>query len=357
MSLYRKRRIRPGAPPGLPGAAADAPGNASIGVVDYDRENLDETDAVDTVTACGYASSGRPTWVHVQGRPDVALLRAFGDSYGLHPLATEDVLHTGQRPKLEPYQDQLFVILQVPSVDGESVELHQLSLFLGQDWLISFFDGPADPFGNIRERLRNPVSPRIRNLGVDYLFYALLDNAVDLAFPALEVYAERIGALEETVFDNPTRAALDRIHSIKREMLGLRQALWPQREVLSALARDSFTLITDETRLFLRDCYDHTIQVMDLLESYREMGSALLDVYLSSVSNRMNDVMKVLTIISTMFIPLSFLVGVYGMNFDSSASPWNMPELGMRYGYPALLFLMLCIVLGMLYFFRRREWI
>ncbi|MEJ2602010.1 MAG: magnesium/cobalt transporter CorA, partial [Gammaproteobacteria bacterium] len=190
-----------------------------------------------------------------------------------------------------------------------------------------------------------------------YLFYALIDTAVDLHFPVLEVLGDRIETLELTVFDDPSREALDEIHRLKRELVLLRRTLWPQRDALTTLVRDDHPLIARDTRPYLRDCYDHTVHALDLVESYREMASSLLEVYLSSLSNRMNDVMKVLTIIATVFIPLSFIAGVYGMNFDTEASPWNMPELGLRYGYPVLWLIMLAIVAGMLVYFRRKRWL
>ena len=196
----------------------------------------------------------------------------------------------------------------------------------------------------------------LRANGVDYLFYALVDLAIDLAFPVLEHLGERIETLELSVFDNPDRAALDEIHDLKRELVLVRRLLWPQRDMLNALIRDEHPAISDGTRLFLRDCSDHCVHALDLVESYREMASSLLEVYLSSLSNRMNDVMKVLTMIATVFIPLSFIVGLYGMNFDRGVSAWNMPELGMRYGYPLLWLVMLGVVAGMLVFFRRRGW-
>jgi len=220
---------------------------------------------------------------------------------------------------------------------------------------VSFHPGHEDPFDPVRQRLRRSGS-RIRQRGVDYLFYALIDTAVDLTFPVMEALGERIEALEMTVFDDPSREALDEIHRLKRELVVLRRSLWPQRDALNGLVRDEHETLAADTRPYLRDCYDHTVHALDLVESYREMASSLLEVYLSSLSNRMNDVMKVLTIIATLFIPLSFIVGVYGMNFDTQASPWNMPELGLRYGYPLLWLVMLSIVAGMLIWFRRKGW-
>jgi magnesium transporter len=250
----------------------------------------------------------------------------------------------------------LFVVLGVPELLGNGVRTAQLSLFLGEAWVVSFYSGRADPFAAVRERLRRNNS-RLRRGGTDYLLYTLIDTAVDTFFPLMETLGERIEALETTVFDEPSREALDEIHQLKRELVLLRRMLWPQRDMLGSLLRDEFRLVGHETRLYLRDCHDHCVHALDLVESYREMASSLLEVYLSSLSNRLNDVMKVLTIIATLFIPLSFIVGLYGMNFDRGVSPWNMPELGMRYGYPGLLLFMLCVVAGMLYYFRRKHWL
>ncbi len=323
--------------------------------MDYDAEDLIEKADCTIAEAGRFSESPRPTWLHVSGTPTEALLRAAGDAYGLHPLALEDVLHTGQRPKIEEYDGQLLVIVGMPEQTEHGVETAQLSLFVGKTWLVSFYSGHGDPFEAVRRRAREKGS-RIRRSGVDYLFYTLLDVATDMNFPVLETLGDRIESLEQTVFDDPSRDALDAIHRLKRELVLLRRSLWPQRDVFNALVRDERSLIRSETRPYLRDCYDHAVHALDLVESYREMASSLLEVYLSSLSNRMNDIMRVLTMIATVFIPLSFIVGVYGMNFDTGASRWNMPELGMAYGYPVLWLAMLAIVVGMLIYFRRKRW-
>ena len=351
------RFTRPGTAPGdlsLPLAADRAP--ATLYLMDFESERLTEKPDCTLDDAHDYLDTPNPTWLHVQGMPDKQLLKGIGEARQLHTLALEDVLHTGQRAKLEAYEGQLFAIIGVPEPAPHGIRLGQLSLFLGDTWIVSFYSGQADPLGVIRERIRQDDS-RLRRNGVDYLFYALIDMAVDLVFPVMEELGERIEALELTVFDDPSREALDEIHALKRELVLLRRVLWPERDMLNSLIRDEHPLITAGTRLYLRDCYDHAVHALDLVESYREMASSLLEVYLSSLSNRMNDVMKVLTIIATVFIPLSFIAGVYGMNFDRAASPWNMPELGLRYGYPLLWLFMLAVVAGMLIFFRRKHWI
>jgi magnesium transporter len=265
------------------------------------------------------------------------------------------VARRGRRIKLEAYDAQLFTIVTLPEVSEHGITTAQLSLFLGDTWLVSFYSGHEDPFDAIRQRTYRDSS-RIRRSSIDYLYYSLLDTAIDLVFPIMESLGDRIEALELTVFDDPSREALDEIHKLKRELVLLRRITWPQRDMLNNLLRDELDQISSGTKLYIRDCYDHAIHALDLVESYREMASSLLEVYLSSLSNRMNDVMKLLTIIATVFIPLSFIVGVYGMNFDRSVSPWNMPELGWHYGYPMLWLTMVALVAGMLLYFRRKRW-
>jgi magnesium transporter len=350
------RFTRPGTAPGDLSEPAGGPGApAVLSLMDYDADSIAERQACSLAEAREFFASPHSTWLHVQGPPTEELLRAVGDAYGLHPLALEDVLHTGQRAKVEEYEGQLFTILGAPEAADRGMATAQLSLFLGETWLVSFYSGRDDPFVAVRERLRNTGS-RLRRLGVDYLYYSLIDTMIDHVFPQMEFLGERIEALELSVFDDPSRKALDEIHHLKRELVLLRRLLWPQRDALGNLTRGDHELVKKETRLYLRDCYDHSVHALDLVESYREMASSLLEVYLSSLSNRMNDVMKVLTIIATLFIPLSFIVGVYGMNFDRSASPWNMPELGLRYGYPLLWLVMLLVAGGMLFYFRRKRW-
>ena len=351
------RFTRPGTAPGdltLPGDAEKIPPILSL--MDFDKDGLIEKTDCTLDVAKEFFTSPRATWLHVQGTPDPAMLEAVGQAYHLHMLALEDVVHTGQRAKAEAYDEQLFAIISIADISGDAVSVGQLSLFLGDTWVVSFYSGDADPFVSVRERVRR-VGSRIRNNGVDYLLYSLIDTAVDLVFPLLEGLGDKIEALETKVFDEPSRGALDEIHRLKRELVLLRRLLWPQREMLNSLIREDHQLIKSGTKIYLRDCYDHCVHALDLVESYREMASSLLEVYLSSLSNRMNDVMKVLTIIATIFIPLSFIVGLYGMNFDRSVSAWNMPELGMRFGYPMLLLLMLLVVVLMLVFFRRKRWL
>ena len=357
LHLVPGRFTRPGTAPGdLTGPPESECIPTTLHLLDYNREGYTERSDCSLEEAREYFSSPNPTWLHVNGTPSEELLRAIGDAYGLHSLALEDVLHTGQRAKVETYDAQLFTIVSLPEVTEHGVATAQLSLFLGDTWLVSFYSGHEDPFNAIRQRAYRESS-RIRRSGIDYLYYSLLDTAVDLVFPILETLGDRIESLELTVFDDPNREVLDEIHKLKREFVLLRRVTWPQRDMINTLLRDEHRQIAADTKLYIRDCYDHTVHALDLVESYREMASSLLEVYLSSLSNRMNDIMKLLTIIATVFIPLSFIVGVYGMNFDRSVSAWNMPELGWRFGYPMLWLFMVALVAGMLLYFRRKRWL
>jgi magnesium transporter len=294
-------------------------------------------------------------WVDVQGLANVELIRGLGERYGLHQLTIADIVNAHQRPKLERHDDHLFIVLRLPD-RTEGLVTEQLSILLGRDFVLTFQERPGDCFDPVRERLRRPESP-MRGRGVDYLAYALIDALVDSYFPLLESYGEQIEALEERVIARPEPARVVQIQRLRRELLEVRRALWPQREVLSALLREDTPCIAPGTRLFLRDCADHTAQLLDVVEIHREVSSGLLDLHLSSVSTRMNEIMKVLTIIATIFIPLGFIAGLYGMNFDTEISPFNMPELKWRFGYPFALALMLAVALGMLAYFWRKGWL
>ncbi|HEY5598746.1 MAG TPA: magnesium/cobalt transporter CorA, partial [Kiloniellales bacterium] len=294
-------------------------------------------------------------WVNVDGLRDLDFIRAIGEMFGLHRLALEDVVNVHQRPKVEEYEDHLFVVSRMIAVD-DAPHTEQISLFLGDGYLLTFQETVGDCFDPVRDRIRRHRG-LIRESGADYLTYALLDAVIDGYFPVLEDYGEELEILEDTVLAAPLREHVGQIHEMKRNFLTLRRAIWPQREMISALSRNTSKQVSDQTRVYLRDCYDHTIQLIDILETYREVASGLVDVYLSSVSARMNEIMKVLTIIATIFIPLGFIAGVYGMNFNQGVSPWNMPELSWYFGYPVALGLMAAVAGGLLFFFRRRGWL
>jgi len=295
-------------------------------------------------------------WLNVDGLGDVACLQALADIFQLHPLAMEDVVNVHQRAKVEPYRERTFMVMHMVALN-DHFETEQVSLFLGADFVVTFQGRPGwDCLEPVRERIRKSVQ-RVREGGAGHLAYAILDAVIDHYFPVLEKYGELLEALEDRIVIRPDRTVIAEIHEVKRDLLNLRRAIWPQREALNTLVRDETPHISAETRLYLRDCYDHTVRIIDLVETYREVCSDLMDLYLSSLSNRMNEIMKVLTVISTLFIPLTFVVGVYGMNFNTQASPWNMPELNWYLGYPLCLVLMLAMSIGQLMFFYRKGWI
>lgn len=357
MAYFTKRYHPPGTPPGtLTDKRGEEKEKVVIHLIDYTEQDFVELELQDAGECSAYLERDTITWIHVQGTVEAETLKELGTLFGLHPLALEDVLNTGQRSKADSYEDQLFVIMNLPIIEDEAVRTEQVSLFLGGNFLISFHRGEEHPFTPVMKRLRKH-SGKIRERNADYLLYALLDIIIDRGFPILEYFGEQIEELEEELLENPEKKTLEQIHHTKRELLTLRRMLWPQREVLNLLIRDEQPQIGEEIHVYLRDCYDHTIQIMDLIETYREMTASMLDVYLSSISNRMNEVMKLLTVIATIFIPLTFIVGVYGMNFGTrNHSPWAMPELDWYYGYPALWLVMIVIAGGMVLYFKRRDW-
>ena len=354
MRLFGKRYHPPGTSPGTL-VQAPMPIPVRLRLVDYNESEFLEREFTSPAECAPCLSKDTVTWIHVQGSAAPETMEALGQLLGLHALALEDTLNTGQRPKFEAYGDQAFVILHRPVLMGDVAVVEQVSLFAGERFLVSFHEGAEDPFESVRDRLRRKIG-RYRSSGTDYLLYALIDVIVDEGFPLLEDLGEQIEDLEEQLLEQPSRKALVRIHQIKRELLLLRRMLWPQREVVSGLLRGEIDLIRPETRVYFRDCYDHTIQVMDLIETYRDMTASLLDIYMSGVSNRLNDIMRVLTVIATLFIPLTFITGIYGMNFENAASPWAMPELHWYYGYPLVWLIMIATVVGMVIFFKRRKW-
>ncbi|MDX5376665.1 MAG: magnesium/cobalt transporter CorA [Halomonas sp.] len=301
------------------------------------------------------AAEGPLCWLHVQGLPVAEELELLGERVGLHPLAQEDILNGGQRPKVERFDDGLVVILGIPELDEEGdLHLYQLSLFMGANIVVSVMGETLDPFVVFRRRLKESGG---RALGEpDDLLYGMLDAAVDHAFPVLDSVGERIEELELEILNQPDSSTLERLHGLKRELIMLRRYLWPTREVINQLLRDHNDLFTPDTRLWMRDVYDHTVQVIDLVESYRDMTASLLDVYLSSMSHRLNESMRKLTIVATVFMPLTFIVGVYGMNFAHPTSPFAMPELGWYWGYPVVWGVMIAVAVGMVVWFKRKRW-
>ena len=359
LDLFKKRYHPPGTAPGtLAPPVGPLGGTASAAVVTIGHyAQGGEVPSLHSARLDDQPGAGEWLWVHLQGTPTPEQLRQLGERFDLHPLALEDVANTGQRPKTEFFDGYCALILNAPVRSEEFLQSQQLNLFIGPRWVVSIHEGPTDPFGPIRQRLHNPGKTRhFSRHGAAYLGYALMDLVVDQAFPILEELGGHIETLEEAVLEGPDRATQTRIHQLRREMLLLRRQLWPTREALARLLREGDGLFDGDVRPYFRDVHDHVIHIMDLLESYREMTASLVDAYLTGVNHRLNEVMKVLTVIATIFIPLTFLVGVYGMNFEHPESPWAMPELAAYYGYPLVWLLMIAVAGGMLYAFRRRGW-
>jgi magnesium transporter len=324
-----------------------------IRLIDYDEVQLQEKEPKTIEDCFPFKDLPTVTWVNIDGLHDIEIMEKIGKHFGLHPLVLEDILNTEQRPKLEDFDDYIFVVLKMLHYDESEGEIRaeQISIILGSNFVLSFQERVGDIFNPLRERIRN-AKGRVRKMGPDYLAYGLLDAIVDNYFVVLEKLGEQIEGMEEELVTNPTPETLQKIHNLKREMIFLRKSVWPLREVVSRLERGESPLIKEATGIYLRDVYDHTIQVIDTIETYRDMLSGMLDIYLSSISNRMNQVMKVLTIIATIFIPLTFVAGIYGMNFE------YMPELKWHWFYPKAFWLvMLGVAALMLVYFRRKRWL
>ncbi|HIJ53178.1 MAG TPA: magnesium/cobalt transporter CorA [Planctomycetes bacterium] len=355
----KKRSKKAGLPPGtLVHIGEKKAESVKISYFDYDEQNFQEKQVSNIEECFPFKTTPTVTWINIDGLHDVEIIEKLGKQFELHPLVLEDVLHTEQRPKYEDFDKYIFIVLRMLQYNEkiQDIESEQVSLILGANFVISFQERIGDVFDFVRERLRN-AKGKIRKMGSDYLAYALLDAIVDSYFAILEKFGERIESMEEKLVTNPTEKTLQLIHNMKREMISLRKSIWPLREVISGVQRSESSLISETTGLYLRDVYDHTIQVIDTVESFRDMVSGMLDIYLSSISNKMNAVMKVLTIIATIFIPLTFIAGIYGMNFNPEKSPWNMPELNWYWGYPAVCLIMAVVAVIMLVYFRRKKWL
>lgn len=350
----QRRRTPPGAAPGTVKIDPEAP-PPLIKVIAFSPQNLVEQSLHDPDEVLKYVGQYPVTWVNVDGLGDAKVLKRLAEIFHIHPLALEDVVNVHQRAKLEHYPEHQFLVFH--QMDAfEHLQSEQISLFFGKNYLLTFQEEAGDCFEPVRERIRQHVG-LVRSAGPDYLAYAVLDATVDHYFPLLEAYGERLDDLETQIIATPETTTMTQIHDIKRELLVLRRKIWPLRDALNTLVRDPVPHVTDSTRIYLRDCYDHVMRIIDLLETYRELASDLLDFQLSAVSYKINEVMRVLTIIATIFIPLTFIVGVYGMNFDPDYSPWNMPELRWYWGYPLVWALMIGVTLGLLAFFYRKGWI
>ena len=350
---FRRRAVPVGSPPGTLVADPDAR-PPEIGAMAYGPETLLEAKFDTPEELIGFGAGLPVLWVNVDGLGEPDVLLSLGESFGVHRLVLEDAINLGQRAKVERYGDQAFIVVRMPLAGAHGTE--QVSMVLGARFLLTMQEHSGDVFEAVRHRIRNSLG-RLRGAGPDYLAYALIDAVVDGYFPVLEGFGDELDALEDEVFAEPDRETLARLHGLKRDLVNIRKAIWPHRELLAGLEREAGDLFTEETRHYLRDVYDHVIRIIDLGEALREVAADLMNTYLTMASNRMNEVMKVLTIVATIFIPLGVIAGVYGMNFDTSISNWNMPELGWVFGYPAVLLLMLFVGAGMLLFMRSRRWL
>jgi magnesium transporter len=354
--MIRMKYHVPGTPPATLISKAESEGGPPvITLIQYDRDSIFEGE-FDTFEALMQRfDPAMVNWINVDGLSDVELLRKLGDRFNIHPLALEDVLNTTQRPKVELYADHFFIVSEMIYEVDRRIALEQLSIFLGSSFVMTIQEeSQHDVFEQVRSHLRSGRG-YARKMKSDYLAYALLDATVDQFYPILDTLGESVEGIEQELLRKPSRETQRRLYEIKRLLLQLRRTAWPQREIFNTLIRDDSGLISKETQIFLRDCYDHTVQIIDILESYRDLAAGLMDVYLSSLSFRTNEIMRVLTVISSIFIPLTFLAGVYGMNFNTE-QPWNMPELNWPFGYLLCLGVMACIAAGMILFFKRKNW-
>lgn len=344
-----RRRSKPGAVPGTLTIPHDAPAT-TIRLMAYGRGQFVEREVRDPHELTQLLGNWPVIWVDVVGLGSEETLRTLAQIFHIHPLALEDIVHVHQRAKVDPFEQHLFGALRIPDPSGEQLT-EQFSFVLGKNYLVTFQERPGDCFDLVRAGIRSESGPLRHGTMPDALAYRLIDAAIDAYFPEVEHIGDRLDELDDHAIGSDGHAAFGRLHAVKRELLMLRRAVWPLRDALNELRRESTPFVTDETRVYLRDCYDHTVQLIDLLESYRDIAGDVRDFFLSSISNRMNEVMKTLTVISTIFLPISFIAGMYGMNFDV------MPELRWRYGYAFALGMMAGVVALMLWFFYRRGWL
>jgi magnesium transporter len=351
--LKKKRSDTIGLPPGtLIHIGERKAEKAKIRILDYDEVKIEEKEATTIEETFPFKDKPTVTWVNIDGLHEIDIIEKLGNYFNLHPLLLEDVLNTDQRPKMEDYGDYIFIILKMlySSANKDGIEAEQVSLVLGSNFVISFQEREGDVFDPVRERIKKNKG-KIRKAGADYLAYALVDAIVDNYFTIQENVGESLEDTEQQLTTNPSQETLKQIGELKKEMIFLRKSIWPLRELISGLERCESTLINESTGAYLRDVYDHTIQIIDTIENYRDITSGMVDIYLSSISNRMNEVMKVLTIFASIFIPLTFVAGIYGMNFEF------MPELKWHWGYFALLGFMAFVGVSLVIYFKKKRWL
>lgn len=357
--LIHSRLEKIGLPPGTAIHVGDKVAEkVKLTVIDYDQQTHVLMYPEEVGECARFVDKKTVSWINVDGLHRTEIIEKLGECFNVHPLTVEDILNTGQRPKVDVFDDYIYLVLKMPEydVDLHEVRLEQVSFILCENSIISFQEKQGDTFEAVRNRIKNSKG-RIRKLGPDYLLYALIDSVVDNYFVLLEKIGDEIEFIEEELVANPTPSTLQRIHFLKREMILLRKSVWPLREVINSLHRDEIPFISDKITFYLKDLYDHTIQVIDTVETFRDIIAGILDIYLSSISNRMNEIMKVLTIFAALFIPLTFIAGIYGMNFNTEKSPFNMPELSWYYGYPLALLVMAVVAVALLFYFKKKKWL
>ncbi len=363
--MYHKRRSPPGSAPAtlVPHSVDGDSRHPKIDAIFYDAGKLVEAHSHSIEEIFSKIGAARFAWINISGLGDLETLKSVATRMKIHPLALEDVLNLGQRPKVEEADDYLFVIAQMVYLNREKAFCHeQISMFIADNLLVSIQEEPEfDVFDQVRARLRAGRS-MIRQSGVDYLAYAMIDSIVDHYYPVLENVGNRLDQLERLALTHPTRDLVEQIRETKRTLTQLRRLAWPMRELVSSLMHDTRSMLSKTTKVYLRDCYEHTVQLMDLIESYREVSAGLMDLYVSSVGLRTNEIMRVLTVITSIFIPLTFIVGIYGMNFSAVSAagkpmPLNMPELNQPYGYLSVMAVMFIIAAVQIYLFRRMKWL
>ncbi len=352
--LTKKRSKKAGLPPGtLIHIGEKKTEKIRITITEYNEGCFYEREAKSIEECLPFKDKNRPTvaWINIDGIHQSEILGKLGEGFGLHPLIVEDIMNTDQRPKIEDFETYSYLVLKMVYFNGKDGEIvsEQVSLILGQNFVISFQESEIGIFQVIRDRIRTNKG-RIRKLGADYLAYCLIDAIVDNYFIIMETMGEKIELLEDELVREPTPGILHTIYNLKRNMILLRRSVWPLREVIGGLERGESLLIQESTRIYLKDIYDHTIHIIDTLETFREMVAGMLDIYLSSINNRLNADIKVLTMIATIFMPLTFIAGIYGMNFK------YMPELEWRWGYPLIMFIMSAVSIIMVYYFKKKKW-
>jgi magnesium transporter len=349
------RHTKPGTAPGTLAGRAPVPDEAlDFTLVEYTADKVEVLHGVEVDECRFHLGTPDRTWIDVAGRPSSEMLRDLGLAFNLHPLALEDVFHGNQRSKLDIYGKQGFIVLNDPAYEDGEIRLRQVSIFFGENYVISFHEHKLDVFKPVRDRLQMSGS-RLRTFGIDYLVYALIDLVVDRKFPLIEALANQLEMLEDEALGHPEATTLGSIHQARRALVTFHRIEWAERETILAMMRPETPFIVPETRTYLRDCFDHSISVLELLESYRDMCNGLMEVYLMQASNRMSEVMKTMAVITVFFMPLSFLAGIYGMNFERELG--NMPELGWKYGYAFFRVLVACIVGGLYWWLKRKRWL